>query len=251
MFATILALFALPFVFWGVLVASFFAIALSIDWAESSDKHNYGWSWLLATLGSGGLALTAASHFGITVDTILATPMTAVYGVAAYFVVGTLWSFAKWYFHLSNIRDAYVEIKERFIQENKLPVDFLKDTLSFDPKNTTSEETAAVEKQQKLNRTFFSAVVARMRVYQAPSLEHHGESYTSSHAAALDTAQVVQAIKPLAMHHKSRITQWIAFWPVSGVWTIINDPVRKIVNYIFSRIKSIFQRMSDAMFAGV
>ena len=60
----------------------------------------------------------------------------------------------------------------------------------------------------------------------------------------LTTYEVVPQVK----EHKSDILMWMTYWPFSGLWTLINDPVRRIFQWIFVGIKSSLQKISDRMF---
>jgi hypothetical protein len=55
--------------------------------------------------------------------------------------------------------------------------------------------------------------------------------------------------KPLVSRNKARIVAWMSFWPFSLVGTFINDPARKLFNFLFNRFKALYQRMSDTVFA--
>ena len=57
--------------------------------------------------------------------------------------------------------------------------------------------------------------------------------------------------KPIAKNNKSRIITWMCFWPFSLVWTIVDDPIRKIFEAIFSQIKVGLQKISDKAFEGL
>lgn len=57
--------------------------------------------------------------------------------------------------------------------------------------------------------------------------------------------------KPVVRDHKSRIMTWMCFWPFSMVWTLINDPIRRIFKAIYSRIKGMLQRIADRAFEGL
>jgi hypothetical protein len=48
-----------------------------------------------------------------------------------------------------------------------------------------------------------------------------------------------------AKRNKGRIINWMIWWPLSGVWTIINDPVVKSFKYIFNSLEGKFQAISD------
>ena len=43
----------------------------------------------------------------------------------------------------------------------------------------------------------------------------------------------------------SRIINWMIFWPFSLVWTIINDPVRKIFKTILSSLEGVYDSMAQ------
>ena len=59
------------------------------------------------------------------------------------------------------------------------------------------------------------------------------------------------ATAPSAREHKSRITTWMAFWPWSLVWTLINDPLRKLFEHIYQHIQRLYQSIADRLYAGV
>jgi len=228
----IFAFFMLPIVFYALVVLFILGIALNID-----DDKTSGWGW--TTIFSVGLVWLVGNHYNVDFGAILTNPTGIAMAAGGYIVTGILWSFAKWYFKLSNVRDAYLELKQKFIADFK-PVNFLGKPGSKDDVKS-KEEAQARDELIETNGKFFRVVKGHLRNYTHPS-----ESELQSNPNS-----IVKVIQPLAMQHKSSITQWIMFWPVSFVWTIINDPVRKIANYIFSRIKGTFQKMSDSMFAEV
>ncbi len=47
--------------------------------------------------------------------------------------------------------------------------------------------------------------------------------------------------------NKSRIMTWMIYWPLSGAWTLINDPIRKMYRSIFEWVGGSYQKMSDKM----
>lgn len=241
MFETITAFFVglllMPFVFYGLVIAFFLAIAIGIE--DSFNKDGEGWGW--ATLGSAGLIWLGCFNFGITIEEIKQAPSLLFYGVGAYIVAGIVWSIGKWYFKLVEIRDKYKELKAEFVEQHKVHPEFLS---MPDVEYTELNKQERIEYDSKLEviQDFIRKVASKMRTYK---------DSVSPREVGRNPQAVVDCIKPVAAKHKSTITQWIAFWPISLTWTIINDPVRKTANYIFSRIKGIYGRMSDAMFAGV
>jgi hypothetical protein len=53
---------------------------------------------------------------------------------------------------------------------------------------------------------------------------------------------------PQAHDHKGDILMWMTYWPFSSLWTLINDPIRKIFRTIYTNIASSLQAISDRMF---
>jgi hypothetical protein len=47
--------------------------------------------------------------------------------------------------------------------------------------------------------------------------------------------------------NKEKILNWMVYWPLSAIWTLLNDPIKKMFKKIFGRIDNLFQGMSDNM----
>jgi hypothetical protein len=51
---------------------------------------------------------------------------------------------------------------------------------------------------------------------------------------------------PLHLYqHKARITTWMTFWPIVGLWTLLKDPVRSFYIYAYQQISSTLQAIAD------
>ena len=48
-----------------------------------------------------------------------------------------------------------------------------------------------------------------------------------------------------AGENKNRITHWVIYFPINGAWTLISNPVVKVVNRIFYKVEGIFNRISE------
>tara|TARA_B110000503_G_C7099463_1_gene393126 strand:- start:221 stop:751 length:531 start_codon:yes stop_codon:yes gene_type:complete len=60
----------------------------------------------------------------------------------------------------------------------------------------------------------------------------------------------VRQFPPHPGDHKSRIIGWIALWPASMLWTMINDPVRRAAEEIYARLGGTYQHISNRVFKG-
>jgi hypothetical protein len=264
MFATALAFAALwlavPAVFYALCAILFVIVVIGMSTTDEYDNGIGFW----ATVGSLGLVGLVGYHNGVTWDGLKEHPILDVIGFGSYFVVGVIWSFAKWYFHLSNAREAFQTLKAAFAEKNKMTPSELSAPLSERPtaplypvgidRNdpVKIEEYNVAQKEYEALLKLWEAEKSRLQAYFR-RVDAQLKTYKEVVEADLleDPAKIVDAIKPEAAKHKAAITEWIAFWPMSLTWTVLNDPVRKIVNYIFSRIKGTFQKMSDKMFAEV
>jgi hypothetical protein len=56
---------------------------------------------------------------------------------------------------------------------------------------------------------------------------------------------------PQVRLHKGDIMLWMTYWPFSGLWTLINDPIRKVFRTIYTHIAKSLQAISDRMSKGV
>lgn len=51
--------------------------------------------------------------------------------------------------------------------------------------------------------------------------------------------------------YKGKITTWIVYWPWSCLWTLINDPIRRLVNYLFEELQELYQSVARRAAKGV
>lgn len=61
-------------------------------------------------------------------------------------------------------------------------------------------------------------------------------------------ARMNGGLPPQSSKNKARIVMWMTYWPASAVWTLINDPVRRIIENLCNMLGTTFQKISDAMF---
>lgn len=54
--------------------------------------------------------------------------------------------------------------------------------------------------------------------------------------------------KPLVSRYKARIAGWIAFWPLSILWTVLTELLQDVFERIVEFFKSYYQRIVDKAF---
>lgn len=46
-------------------------------------------------------------------------------------------------------------------------------------------------------------------------------------------------------NNKGKIISWMCYWPFSLLWTVLNDPMRKVFEQLFKQTRRIFESMSE------
>jgi hypothetical protein len=191
-------------------------VLMSFIWVNSENEAFFQSCVVVAALvyvvcNLVGFDLTAARGLS-TVNMI---------GIAVvYLITGLIWSFTKWYLKLVDIRTKFEEVKLQTEEQLKLPEHIF-------------ELEQLNEAELQLNKKYWATIYSAL-----------GKDTWS----ALTYKQGVEGIKPKAAKYKEDIVKWIMFWPISAVWTLINDPFRKIGNFLFERFKNSYQRLSDFAF---
>lgn len=60
-----------------------------------------------------------------------------------------------------------------------------------------------------------------------------------------------KSIPPKAAQSKARITFWMIYWPFSMPWTLLNEPIKRLFNFLYNRIAGFLQGMSDRLFRDI
>jgi len=81
-------------------------------------------------------------------------------------------------------------------------------------------------------------------------VKEHVETYSYSKQQARERAKSLHG-KPLATANKRRIITWMTYWPWSAVWTIINDPVRRLFKEIFYRIQKVYEAIANSAYKDI
>ena len=131
-----------------------------------------------------------------------------------YVILGIAWSFLKWFSALRVFRDQFREAKLAFFKANGL--EGLLDTAPIPD-----------DKQEDFKKYM-----------------EHNYRYNYGRIASLSTLE-----RPKATKNKSRITAWMCFWPFSFIGTVLNDPVRRLFNFLFNYFKALYQQLADRVFA--
>ncbi len=193
-------------------VVPIIVVALSIlGWCIESDRVGLG---TLLFIGS-CVYLGFATEWTM-ISIIVANIIPVVIGFLIYLGIGIIWAFFKWYL-----------VIEDFTTGLKVHI------YNFKQKNNISGELG--EDPEVLN-----ALVG----YLANKLS---DFYSSGFSISLTIQEIADHASPKAVYNKARITAWIAYFPISMMWTLLHDAVRKLFNRIYKSISGSFQAMSDRL----
>lgn len=182
------------------------------------EKENLGWANFLFTL----ILVYCFWKFANFDFKMLGSPEVILKWIGLYIVVGIVWAICKWYFFLRNIINTVNQAREKYSHE--------------------FEEYKSNRKEHTDKSTFIWE-----KLYEKFSYRNHKVEIRRDNSIQ-GTKPVYKVVPPDASENKMLITTWMLHWPVSCVWTLINDPIKKLINHIFEMIKSIFQSMSNSMF---
>lgn len=57
--------------------------------------------------------------------------------------------------------------------------------------------------------------------------------------------------KPKAVEHKKTISHWIIYWPVSALWSLLDDFIGKVVRIIIVKFRFIYEIITKNAFKNI
>ena len=192
-------------------------VALSImAWCIESDRVGLG---TLLFIGSCVYLGFATDWTFISIAIAHAIPVTL--GFLAYLAIGIMWAFFKWYL-----------VIESFTTGLKVHLYNFRQTDEYQGSNTD------------MGYDYSNCMDELKHFLTQKNLD---DSYGSDYNKCKTITDLAQNISPKAANNKARITGWIAYFPISMMWTVLHDAVRKLFNRIYKAISGSFQTMSDKL----
>jgi hypothetical protein len=74
-------------------------------------------------------------------------------------------------------------------------------------------------------------------------MEKHKDKTTFTEYDARDIKYAISSSLSVS-NHKGKIISWMTYWPISLLWNMINDPVRKMFTFIYGRVQGMYGKMS-------
>ena len=143
---------------------------------------------------------------------IFADPLTLIKWTGLYFVVGAVWSFVKWFSFLNKRADQYKEHKETYIANYSEP-------------NSVPDCGTATNPSKEFKKYLDDA------------------SFISAYYPSRVT------IIPTAKDNLDKLATWILWWPMSFVWTMLNDPLVRLARYMVRQLNIVYDGIANKVFA--
>jgi len=229
----------------------------------------FGWATLVLIATVIGVQ---SLHVFDILSYVAANALTSALYAVGYVAVGVVWSFVKWFSFLMKYRDKFRELKQKFLNLNKFPLN----STSPDDRDIPYAIRAAFEKYLNIhlpanvnvgqsnqqNEQYVTAVekgklwIAFLDECKTPNNQTIPATLTDAFEVFLreqhsygEYAALRYGKKPVATENKAKITAWMAFWPCSALSTLLNDPIRRLFKFLFKLFQNLFQRMSDWVFS--
>ncbi len=215
MLEAFLALFVLGgFAFWALLAIASLLLILALENGRGSSATSVFLITLviLLSLGNANWLAWIGEH-----------PFKFVLGIAGYLGTGVAYGVGKWWLYVRDTMARYLEVRNDWLHHKieSLP-DNTEDPGYKSALQTGILDSVVLEEWQKYLEQYY-----KMRPYKR------------------------SFVKPLVAKNKGRIVSWMTYWPWSGLWTLVNDPVRRFFSWAYRNVSGTLQRMSDRAFDGI
>jgi hypothetical protein len=162
---------------------------------------------------------------------IIHHPIVSLIWVLSYFMAGFLWSWVKWWLFVHKKAEEYREKRYSFLKSKQ------------DERPRIANTSAVPEKYLRVDK--------------------YGENVISMGDITLDTP-VPEFLKkdwefnlrctdafPTVRKNKKKISMWITYWPVSMVWSLVNDFVKKFIRTLVMKCRVLYDGITKSAFKGL
>ncbi|MES3004746.1 MAG: hypothetical protein V4690_01380 [Patescibacteria group bacterium] len=142
---------------------------------------------------------------------IIQNPLQASFYFLSYFVIGAVWAVGKWWRFVTRIFERYDDIRREFLKLRGVEGNKVPDAFKKEWLDHIRRETD-YGREVKLK------------------IGNNG------------------VVHPSPNEHKSEIYLWILFWPWSVVGYFLDEPLKKLVRWIYRRISTLLEKISLNVF---
>lgn len=204
----------------GIWVWIWAVVCFILVLAFSENEKNF-WAFVTVT------AFVALMQYSGHIE-IFNNPLAWVGWGVVYFVAGGVWSFVKWQFFLNEKAEAFGEAKLKWLRKYNRSGDRL------------PEEELDVDIKTKIPPNLIST----FNKFLSDEYYHYRFNPRGDYGD-----NTLDGVIPSAKDNKEKLVTWILWWPTSFVWTMLNDPLVKFANWMYSKFQSLYTKMAKRSFA--
>lgn len=207
-------LFVLGGLMWWIMVV---AASILIIWAL--EEENGSW----ATTAFIGAILLWQFCGDLRLQDSIDSWWNALGLFLGYIGVGVTWSFIKWHFFVGKKKEEYEDMK----------IDWLKDHGVYDTKEVPE------------------SLKAQFRSFLCQMTGWYERRWVRDEETGKSEEVKIPVVKPRAQNNKARIARWMAYWPWSMLWSLLDDVWHKIFRWAQRAVADVMNAISDWRFKGV
>jgi hypothetical protein len=138
---------------------------------------------------------------------------TTILFVLGYLIAGVVWSFMKWNEFVKRKINTFKKVRAELI----------------------------------VKRPEFSDTNDRDMSQLCDNLRANGFSGIYNHNVK-SMGELILKITPIGSENKSGIIAWISYWPLSLLATLLNNPFRRLFEYVYSLVANAYDKISEKHF---
>jgi len=210
--------FAAALIISGVWVWIWTVACFILVLAFSENEKNF---WAFVSIGA---FIALMQHSAII--SIFSNPLVLLGWAVAYFIIGGLWSFIKWFSFIHKRAELFGELKLKFIKE-------------LNERNIRGQVPD------------FVPLIADVKTIIPEILINNFQRYLSTFGTGFSSTASGGKLNviPSAQNHKQKIVTWILWWPTSAVWTLLNDPLVRLAEWMHKRFQGLYKKIAERTFA--
>lgn len=215
-FTTVGALFVVGTLsFWLISAALFFLLT----WYTEDEKD----IWAAIFIGAFLWIVASVNSFSVLVN-----PLLWLKWIGYYMLVGSIWSFVKWFSFLHKAKDRLRELKISFIEYYP---DSVMDNVGEPVGRQLTTEGFGKFAEYLYEKKYVSEFIA-----------------SGPFGGYKTTIQNREDVIPSVGAHYGSLVRWILWWPMSAFWTVLNDPIRRLAEYIVRSLRGVYTSMAQSVF---
>lgn len=185
---------------------------------------------------------------------ISAHPWWSLFYAFLYFLVGALYSLIKWFLFAHDEREKTEKLTEEFLKTKGIKGTVVPDDLKYEWYFFVRRGTPGSSKnygyEDHPTTKFLRERGISGNVIPA-GMEGEYKTYAEEFYKSRYERVEKPTFAPSYKEHKKEIILWIAHWPWSLAWTLIDDPIKRLLKFIYRKLARAYEEIARYAFRDV